>query len=184
MLETVEITDPAAAAVFASPRQRKIVLTLIAQDLSLSELAALTGTDVFACGTSYFGVAELVSFAQDTHDFESRYLVGLIGPLPEARELYDTRAPLNNVDGLNCPVLLLQGLDDPIVVPSQAEMFRDALLAKQIPHAYRAYEGESHGFRKLETIVDSREAELSFYGQIMGFTPPGVPVLELWHPGE
>ncbi len=145
-------------------------------------LAALTTSDVFACGASYFGVAELVRFAEDTHDFESRYLDGLIGPLPEARALYDTRAPLNNVEGLSCPVLLLQGLDDPIVPPSQAELFRDALLAKGIPHAYRAYEGESHGFRKRETIIDSRESELSFYGQIMGFETPGIPQLELWRP--
>jgi dipeptidyl aminopeptidase/acylaminoacyl peptidase len=145
-------------------------------------LAALTSSSVFACGTSYFGVAELVRFAEETHDFESRYLDGLIGPLPEARELYERRAPLNNVAGLSCPVLLLQGLDDPIVPPAQAERFRDALLRKGIPHAYRTYEGESHGFRKLATIVDSREAELSFYGQILGFTPPGVPVLELWRP--
>ncbi|MEO7006713.1 MAG: prolyl oligopeptidase family serine peptidase [Terrimesophilobacter sp.] len=142
-------------------------------------LSALTSSDTFAAGTSYFGVAELKKFAQDTHDFESRYLDGLIGPLPEAAELYDTRAPLNNVDRLSTPVLLLQGLDDPIVPPSQAELFRDALAAKGIRHAYISYEGESHGFRKAETIVSATEAELSFYGQIMGFEPVDVPRLEL-----
>ena len=61
-------------------------------------LAALTSSDAFAAGTSYFGVAELRQFAQDTHDFESRYLDGLIGPLPDAEELYDDRAPLNNAN--------------------------------------------------------------------------------------
>jgi dipeptidyl aminopeptidase/acylaminoacyl peptidase len=79
-------------------------------------------------------------------------------------------------------VLLLQGLDDPIVPPAQAERFVDALRRKGIPYAYRAYEGESHGFRKAETIIDSTEAELSFFGQVMGFTPPGVPLLELERP--
>ena len=142
-------------------------------------LASLTSSGVFAAGTSYYGVAELNQFATDTHDFESRYLDGLIGPLPEAEELYDTRAPLNNVDRLSTPVLLLQGLDDPVVPPSQSELFRDALAAKGIRHAYIAYEGESHGFRRAETIVDATEAELSFYGQIMGFEPVGVPRLEL-----
>ncbi|SDI88352.1 Dipeptidyl aminopeptidase/acylaminoacyl peptidase [Frankineae bacterium MT45] len=142
-------------------------------------LSALTQTDAFACGASYFGVAELLQFAEETHDFESRYLDGLIGPLPQARALYESRAPLNNVDGLSCPVLLLQGLDDPVVPPSQAERFRDALVAKGLPHAYLAYEGESHGFRKKETIIHSQEAELSFYGQVMGFVPVGVPVLPL-----
>jgi len=145
-------------------------------------LSALTTTDVFACGASYFGVAELIRFAADTHDFESRYLDGLIGPWPEARALYEDRAPVNHVDGLSCPVLLLQGLDDPIVPPSQSEQFRDAMVAKGIPHAYLAYAGESHGFRRSETIVSAREAELSFYGQVMGFVTPGIPQLELWSP--
>jgi dipeptidyl aminopeptidase/acylaminoacyl peptidase len=145
-------------------------------------LAALTSSDVFACGASYYGVAELEMFVAETHDFESRYIDGLIGPLPEALDLYRTRAPVNNVDGLSCPVLLLQGLADPIVPPSQAERFRDALVKKGIPHAYLAYEGESHGFRTLETQVNARESELSFYGQVLGFTPPGIPELELWRP--
>ncbi len=145
-------------------------------------LSALTGTKVFACGVSYYGVAELVKFAHDTHDFESRYLDGLIGPLPEALPLYESRAPLSKVDQLSCPVLLLQGLDDPVVPPSQSEMFRDALVAKGIPHAYLAYAGESHGFRRAETQINAVESALSFYGQVFGFEPPGVPVLELWRP--
>lgn len=145
-------------------------------------LSALTTSDAFACGISLFGVAELIEFVKETHDFESRYIDGLVGPLPEARELYEQRAPLNNVAGLSCPVLLLQGLDDPIVPPAQAERFRDALMAKGLPHAYRPYEDESHGFRKRETIIDTLESSLSFYGQILGFDPPGVPRLELWRP--
>ena len=145
-------------------------------------LSALTTSDVFACGASYYGVAELVEFVKETHDFESRYIDGLIGPLPEAADLYARRAPVNNVDGLSCPVLLLQGLSDPIVPPSQAERFRTALVRKRIPHAYLAYEGESHGFRRVETIVNAREAELSFYGQVLGFATPGVPRLELTRP--
>jgi dipeptidyl aminopeptidase/acylaminoacyl peptidase len=142
-------------------------------------LAALTGTDAFGAGTSYYGVAELLRFAQDTHDFESRYLDGLVGPLPEAHDLYVSRAPLSHVDDVSCPVLLLQGLDDQIVPPSQAEMFRDALAAKGIRHAYLAFEGEQHGFRMAENVIASLEAELSFYGQVFGFSPPGVPILTL-----
>ncbi len=142
-------------------------------------LAALTTTDYFAAGTSFFGVAELLRFAEDTHDFESRYLDGLIGPLPESRDLYVERAPLSHVDDVSCPVLLLQGSDDKVVPPSQSLLFRDALAAKGIPHAYLEFAGEQHGFRKAESIIAWHEAELSFYGQVFGFVPPGVPVLEL-----
>jgi dipeptidyl aminopeptidase/acylaminoacyl peptidase len=142
-------------------------------------LAALTRTDAFAAGASYYGVAELLQFAADTHDFESRYLDGLIGPLPQTRERYIERAPLSHVDELSCPVLLLQGDQDEVVPPSQSELFRDALVRKGIPHAYLLFAGEQHGFRKAETVVAALEAELSFYGQVLGFEPPGVPRLEL-----
>ena len=142
-------------------------------------LAALTRTDVFGAGTSYYGVADLLALAADTHDFESQYEQSLVGRLPEARDLYIERAPLSHVDELSCPVLLLQGLEDKVVPPSQAELFRDALVAKGIPHAYLTFAGEQHGFRKAESVIASLEAELSFYGQVFGFVPPGVPVLTL-----
>jgi dipeptidyl aminopeptidase/acylaminoacyl peptidase len=142
-------------------------------------LAALVRTDVFACGVSYFGVAELERFVADTHDFESRYLDGLIGPLPQARAVYAERAPLSHVDDLSCPVLLLQGAEDKVVPPSQAEMFVAALARKGIPHAYLLFDGEGHGFRRADSMITATEAELSFYGQVLGFDPPGVPKLEL-----
>ena len=155
-------------------------LAAVTSGLSGTSGDATTGhPPVFAAAVSYFGVAELKSFAETTHDFESRYLDGLIGPLPEASAVYDERSPMGHVTPLTCPILLLQGLDDPIVPPSQSETIAADLAAHGIPYAYIAFEGESHGFRKAETIIRSLEAELAFYGQIMGFTPPGVSPVTL-----
>jgi len=137
-----------------------------------------SGTDRAAC-TDPRVLADLRPFAADTHDFESRYLDGLIGPLPEADSVYTERAPVGHVTGLTCPILLLQGLDDPIVPPSQSEAIAADLAAHGIRHAYIAFPGESHGFRKAETVTASLEAELAFYGEIFGFNPPGVPPIEL-----
>jgi acetyl esterase/lipase len=134
---------------------------------------------VFAAGVSYFGVADARMLALHTHDFESRYLDGLIGPLPEAEALYEERSPLGHVSPLTCPLLLLQGLDDPIVPPAQAEAIARELAANGIPYAYIGFEDESHGFRKTETNIAALEAELAFYGQIFGFAPPGIPPLKL-----
>ena len=142
---------------------------------------ALTGIKeaVFAAATSYYGVSDLRPFATDTHDFESRYLDGLIGPLPEADSLYVERAPVGHVNDLTCPILLLQGLDDPIVPPSQSRAIAADLAEHHIPHAYIEFEDESHGFRKAETVIASLEAELAFYGKIFGFAPPDVPEIGL-----
>jgi dipeptidyl aminopeptidase/acylaminoacyl peptidase len=132
-------------------------------------LCALTFHDLFAAGASYFGVADAEALAKDTHKFESRYLDGLIGPYPEAAELYRRRSPIHHTNRLSCPVILLQGLEDPVVPPAQAERMASALQDKGIPYAYVAFEGEQHGFRKASSIRRSIEAELYFYGKILGF---------------
>jgi dipeptidyl aminopeptidase/acylaminoacyl peptidase len=140
--------------------------------------AVTTGTRrgrTFSAATSYFGVSDLRGFAATTHDFESRYLDGLIGPLPGFETVYEERAPVGHVTEATCPILLLQGLDDPIVPAAQAESIAADLAAHGTSHAYIAFAGESHGFRKAETVTAAFEAELSFYGQILGFDPPGIP---------
>jgi dipeptidyl aminopeptidase/acylaminoacyl peptidase len=134
-------------------------------------LCALTFRDAFACGGSHFGVADAGALAEDTHKFESRYLDNLIGPWPEARALYEERSPIFHTELLDTPLILFQGLEDKIVPPDQAERMAGALRTKGVPFAYLAYEGEQHGFRKAENIKRTAEAELYFYGRILGFTP-------------
>ena len=132
-------------------------------------LAALTFKDVFKAGASYYGVSDMSSLAEETHKFESRYLDSLVGPYPEKKEIYDQRSPINAVDKLSCPIIFLQGAEDKIVPPNQAEKMVDALKEKGIPVAYLLFEGEQHGFRKAENIKRALDAELSFYAQIFGF---------------
>jgi dipeptidyl aminopeptidase/acylaminoacyl peptidase len=149
-------------------------------------LAAVTthagSGSVFGAATSYYGVADLREFVSQTHDFESRYLDGLIGPLPGFEAVYLERSPAGHVSAATCPILLLQGLDDPVVPPAQSEAIAAQLAAHGIRHAYLAFEGESHGFRRAETITACLEAELSFYAQIFGFAAPGIPELKLAPP--
>jgi dipeptidyl aminopeptidase/acylaminoacyl peptidase len=155
-------------------------LAAVTSGVTIAEKLHGTGPQgVFAAVASYFGVSDLRGFVAQTHDFESHYMDGLVGPLPECEALYVQRAPIGHVTDATCPVLLMQGLDDPVVPPAQAESIAADLAAHGIPYAYLPFAGESHGFRRAETIVASLEAELSFYGQIMGFTPPGMPPVPL-----
>ncbi|MBV1910769.1 MAG: S9 family peptidase [Kangiellaceae bacterium] len=130
-------------------------------------LCALTYFDVFAAGMSRYGVADLESLASDSHKFESRYLDSVVGPYPKEKQLYMERSPIHSTDKLSCPILLLQGEDDKVVPPNQAEMMVDALKAKKIPFAYQLYPGEGHGFRKSSTIVSALNSELYFYRTIL-----------------
>ena len=132
-------------------------------------LVALTMREIFKAGASYYGMSELEVFAKDTHKFESRYLDTMIGPYPERKDLYYERSAINHTDGLSCPLIMFQGLEDKVVPPNQAELMLDALREKGLPVAYVPFEGEQHGFRKSENIKRSLEAELYFYSRVFGF---------------
>ncbi len=134
-------------------------------------LLALALRDEFAAGTSYYGVADLVTFHGDTHKFESHYDEYLVGPWPDAIDRYRERSPVNQADSISHPLLVLQGLDDKVVPPSQSQVILEALAARGIPHAYIAFEGEGHGFRKAENVKRALEAQLSFLAQVFGFEP-------------
>ena len=146
-----------------------------------STLCALVFHDDFAAGASYYGLADLVPFMEGgTHKFECEYLLTLIGPYPEEAERYRARSPINFVEELRTPMLVLQGAEDEVVPPAQAELIVEALERKHLPYAYLLFEGEQHGFRKADSIIRAYEGELSFYAQILGFEPAGdVPTLAI-----
>jgi dipeptidyl aminopeptidase/acylaminoacyl peptidase len=132
-------------------------------------LAALTFREVFRAGASHCGVSDLEALARDTHKFESRYLDRLVGPYPERADLYRERSPIHAVDCLSCPIIFFQGLEDKVVPPNQAERMVNALMRKDLPVAYVAYEGEQHGFRQAANIKRTLDAELYFYSRVFGF---------------
>jgi dipeptidyl aminopeptidase/acylaminoacyl peptidase len=134
-------------------------------------LSCLAFRKVFAAGASHFGISDCEALAKETHKFESRYLDRLIGPYPERRDIYVERSPIHHVEGLSCPVIFFQGLDDKIVPPNQAQRLVDALRENGLPVAHVEFEGESHGFRKAENIRRAIEGEFYFFSRIFGFTP-------------
>ncbi len=136
-------------------------------------LAAMAFHDVFAAGANYYGVSDAEALAKDTHKFESRYLDQLIGPYPERRDLYVERSPIHHLEGFTPPLITHQGTHDNIVPPNQSEAIVNALRAAKVPVAYITFPEEQHGFRKAENRERALEAELSFYGRILGFEPAG-----------
>lgn len=134
-------------------------------------LAALTFQDTFHAGASLYGVGDLSALYLGTHKFESRYMDRLIGPYPEKKDVYDARCPILKADKLSCPVILLQGDQDKVVPPDQAETMFEALKAKNIPTNLIMYKGEQHGFRKAENIRHSLFSEYCFFCKVFGIEP-------------
>jgi dipeptidyl aminopeptidase/acylaminoacyl peptidase len=143
-------------------------------------LLATLGHDAFAAAVAMYAVTDLEALVATTHKFESRYFDTVLGPLPEAADLLRDRSPLSHVENARVPTLVLQGLDDAVVPPAQAELLTSAFAQRGVPYAYLTFEGEQHGFRSAEAQVRALEAELDFLGQVFGFVPADeVPHLSL-----
>lgn len=134
-------------------------------------LAALTFTNCFKAGASHYGIGDLEALARDTHKFEARYLDQLVGAYPRDLDTFIARSPIHHTNGLSCPVIFFQGLDDKVVPPNQAEAMVDALKRKGVPVAYIPFAGEGHGFRRAENIKRSIESEYAFFAMIFEFSP-------------
>jgi dipeptidyl aminopeptidase/acylaminoacyl peptidase len=132
-------------------------------------LMALATTNIFAAGSSHYGVSDLRLLLEHTHKFESGYLHRLVGTTRHNwRKAFAARSPLNLIDGIRAPVILFQGLDDKIVPPEQSRLIVENLQERGIEVAYHEFAGEGHGFRKAETIIAVLEAELAFLQRVLG----------------
>jgi dipeptidyl aminopeptidase/acylaminoacyl peptidase len=174
----VDVADATNAALYLADQGKADRTKLLIRGGSAggyTTLAALAFGDTFRCGASLYGVSDLALLAEDTHKFESRYLDRLVAPYPQGKEIYRERSPIHHLDKFTEPVILLQGLEDKIVPPNQAELILASLTARGIPVAYVPFEGEQHGFRRAQNIIRAQEAELYFYAKILGF-PLAEPI--------
>ena len=161
--DCVTVADGLAAAGLADP-ERLFIRGGSAG--GFTALAAVAFHDTFAAAASSYGVADLALLAAETHKFESRYLDSLVGLYPQEAERYRARSPLFHVDGIDVPVLVLQGSDDPVVPPSQADALVAALRERGVRVEERRYEGEAHGWRRADTFVDALDTEWAFFRSI------------------
>ncbi len=143
-------------------------------------LMALVTLDVFAAGACSYAVADLAQLQRFMHKFEAGYLYGLTGTTPETCEVvFAERSPINHAGEISSPVIFFQGLEDLVVLPEQSRAMAETLRDRGVPVAYGEYEGEGHGFRRAETIVDVLRREYAFYAHILGLEPAeDLPALD------
>jgi len=134
----------------------------------LTALRSLVAGGPFAAAVVAYGVTDLRALAADTHKFEARYIDRLVGPLPQAADLYDERSPAHHPERIEGAVLLLQGSKDPVVPPDQAERMADALRARGLRCDHVVFDGEGHGFRRADTITRAAELEIAFVRDVLG----------------
>ncbi len=137
-------------------------------------LRALTRfPELFAGGACYYGIGNLITLSEITHKFEARYTDRLVGEAydPESARMpasrYITRSPIFDIEQLKSPLILFQGLLDKVVPPEVSREVVSLLKKNGVPHAYTEYGQEGHGFRSLETRIDSLKKETTFFKEII-----------------
>ncbi len=123
----------------------------------------------FKAALCLYGVSNMFTLAADTHKFEACYLDSLLGPLPEASQIYRDRSPIFSADKIVDPIAVFQGEIDRVVPKEQAESIVASLRRRGVPHEYHVYAGEGHGWRKQETIEAFYKTVESFLRQYVIF---------------
>ena len=162
----LDVTDVAAGLRAAAAegwghRRRMVAMGGSAGGFTVLNLLA-SSPECCAAGVDLYGVADLFELDERTHRFEAHYLHSLVGPLPEAAEHYRDRSPVNRLDTITTPVLILQGGDDKVVAVAQSQAVADGLRARGRTVELHVYEGEGHGWGRPETVIDELERTEAF----------------------
>lgn len=124
----------------------------------------------FKAGICSYGVSNLFLLDMDTHKFEAHYTKSLVGTLPEAAEKFQDWSPVFHAEKIRDAMAVFQGAEDGVVPPEQSEAIVRQLRANRVPHIYKLYEGEGHGFRKKENLIDFYETIDQFLKQYVIFS--------------
>jgi len=124
----------------------------------------------FKAGLCSYGVSNLFTLDMDTHKFEAHYGESLVGRLPEEAEKYHAWSPVYHAESIRDAVAVFQGSDDVVVPVEHSESIVNLLRANKVPHLYKLYEGEGHGFRKKVNVVDFYETIDRFLKQYVIFS--------------
>ncbi|GGJ15075.1 peptidase S9 [Halobellus salinus] len=125
-------------------------------------LAAMTEyPDVWAAGIDIVGIANFVTFLENTGEWRRDLREAEYGSLAEDRELLESISPLNTIEEVRAPLFVLHGANDPRVPVSEAHRLVEA-ARDHVPVRELIFEDEGHGLSKLENRVEAYSAVVAF----------------------
>jgi len=132
-------------------------------------LAALTAyPDVWAAGVDIVGIANFVTFLENTGDWRRELREAEYGSLDEDRELLESISPINHVGDIAAPLFVLHGENDPRVPVSEAHRIIEGAREAGVPVRELVFEDEGHGFTKLENRIEAYAAIAEFLDTHLG----------------
>jgi dipeptidyl aminopeptidase/acylaminoacyl peptidase len=132
-------------------------------------LAALTEyPDLWAAGVDIVGIANFVTFMENTGPWRRRLREAEYGSLENHRELLERISPIHKTDQIVAPLFVVHGANDPRVPIEESEQIVGRLRELGRPVEYLRYEDEGHGLAKLPNRLDAYPKIASFLDRHLG----------------
>ena len=117
---------------------------------------------LWRCAVDVFGVANLITMLENAQPNWRRFLARWIGDVERDREKLVERSPITHIENVRCPMLILQGENDPRVPKEESDQVVERLRGLGRRVEYVVYPGEGHGFTNRANAEDA-------YGRIVDF---------------
>jgi len=118
--------------------------------------------EIWKCAIDIFGPSNLFTFINSVPEHWKKGTDELVGNSEKDKDMLTDRSPINYVDNINCPLLVVQGKHDPRVVEAESEQIVNILKERNKPVEYILLEDEGHGFSKVSNQIKVFDAKIKF----------------------
>jgi dipeptidyl aminopeptidase/acylaminoacyl peptidase len=163
------VGDLAHAAYWLGERGHERIAVMGGSYGGFMVLAALTEyPDLWTAGVDIVGIANLVTFLENTGSYRRSLREPEYGSLENDREFLESISPIHKAENITAPLMVVHGKNDPRVPVGEAEQIVDRVQQNGGTVEYLLYEDEGHGLAKLKNRLDAYPKIVAFLDAHLG----------------
>ncbi len=128
----------------------------------LSMMAVTKAPDVWAAGVPIVPFVNWFTEIENEDPVLRQSDLATMGDPVKNKALYEDRSPINFIDQIKAPLILLAGGHDPRCPKSETQQVVDAIKKRGGKVDYKIYENEGHGFARVENQIDAYKRVADF----------------------
>lgn len=109
--------------------------------------------ELWKCAIDIFGPSNLITFCNSVPEHWKPGVVQLVGDAEKDKDMLMERSPINHIDKITAPMLIIQGKNDPRVVQAESDQMVEKLRSSNKEVEYKVLEDEGHGFSKVSNQI-------------------------------
>jgi len=128
----------------------------------LSMMAVTKAPEVWAAGVPIVPFVNWFTEIENEDPVLQQSDLATMGDPVKNKALYEERSPINYIDQIKAPLLLLAGGHDPRCPKSETQQVVDAIKKRGGTVDYKIYDNEGHGFARVENQIDAYKRVADF----------------------